>query len=234
LRKKLWALNLLLALGIFLAGREIESRWKAFRHRERAVLNKRVPAVAAAAVKPAPAPQPVQAAGYFDVAQNMLFSKDRNPNVAMETPPAKPVPPFPRFFGVMNLGDGLMAILSEAPGRQRPYHAGDKAGEFKLIEIGAETLVFEWDQKKFTKRFSELTDRTEPAGADTTPRAAAAAPAPPKPAEPAKPGPGADMGGGMAACNPNDPSPAGTVVDGKRKVVSESPFGKVCRWEPVR
>jgi len=234
LRKKLWALNLLLAAAIVFVGREIDSRWKSARQRERATLSKRAAVVPDPAVKPAPPPRPVEAAGYIDVAQNMLFSKDRNPNVVIETPPAKPVPAFPRFYGVMNLGDGMMAILSDAPGRQRPFRTGDKVGEFKLVEIASDTLVFEWDQKKLSKKFTELSERSEPTAADTTPRAATPGPAPPPLAAQAKPGPGADMGGGMAACGPNDPSPAGTVIDGKRKVVTESPFGRVCRWEPVK
>jgi hypothetical protein len=45
--------------------------------------------------------------------------------------------------------------------------------------------------------------------------------------------PGATSGQ-VKLCNPGDTSPAGAVVDGYRKVVTRTPFGEVCRWEPVQ
>jgi TonB family protein len=39
--------------------------------------------------------------------------------------------------------------------------------------------------------------------------------------------------GGFKRCELNDNTPAGTVVDGYRKVVSPTPFGEACRWDPV-
>jgi len=235
-RGKLLLLNLLLLAGLVLIGRELRSNWRAARAREEAMRAKQVKPPAPPPVTQAVAPQPVVAAGYIDVAQQTLFAKDRNPNVVVEQEKPKPVPAFPKLYGVMNLGDGVLAILSDGRTRQKPYRPGDQVGEFKLSEIQADSLVFEWDQKKFPKKFSELQDRAaEPASAvESTPRQAAAPVTPAAPATPAKPGPGPDMGGGLSACNANDASPAGTVVDGKRKVITESPFGKVCRWEPVR
>ncbi|MBL8174945.1 MAG: hypothetical protein JNK48_09750 [Bryobacterales bacterium] len=236
MRGKLLFLNLLLLAGLVVIARELRSNWLAARAREAAMRSKPVKSTPPPPVTPSVAPQPVTAAGYLDVAQQTLFAKDRNPNVVVEQEKPKPVPPFPKLYGVMNLGNGTMAILSDGRTRQKPYYPGDSIGEFKLTEIQADALVFEWDQKKFPKKFSELQDKTaEPASAaDSTPRQASAPVTPAAPVTPGKPGPGADMGGGLSACNANDPSPAGTVVDGKRKVVSESPFGKVCRWEPVR
>jgi len=237
-RKKLWALNLLLLLALGLVARELRNDWRAAREREKKVLQKDVKNAPAPPVPQTPAPAPVQAAAYLDVAQQNLFSKDRNPNIVVEAEKPKPLPAFPRFYGVMNLGDGLMAILSDSPGRQRPFKAGDKVGELLLAEIGNETLVFEWEKQKLTKKFSELQDRGEQSTAttrDSAPAAGAPAPAPvQRPPEPAKPGPGTDIGSGISACNANDPTPAGTVMDGKRKVVTDGMFGKVCRWEPVR
>jgi hypothetical protein len=46
-------------------------------------------------------------------------------------------------------------------------------------------------------------------------------------------GPGLDVGGQERPCAPDDSSPAGTIVGGYRKVVSQSPFSKICRWVPV-
>ena len=232
MRKKLWFLNLLLIAGIALLARELHQNWKAAREREKRIAMRAVKASPVAAIPTPPPPASVQAASYADIAQAMLFSKDRNPAVVVEAPPPKPQPPFPRFYGAMNLGDGLIAILSDGPSEQRPFRPGEQAGEYKLVEIGEDTLVFEWDGKKFSKKFSELADRND-VPAEATPRAAAAAPPPPPP-KPAGPGPGIDMGGGFAACNPGDTSPAGTVVNGMRKVLIETPFSKVCRWEPAK
>ena len=39
----------------------------------------------------------------------------------------------------------------------------------------------------------------------------------------------------LKACNADDSSPAGTVVDGMKKVVSATPFGgTACRWEQTK
>jgi hypothetical protein len=236
MRGKLLLLNLVLIVTLVWIGRELRSHYRAARVREQAMRAKQVKAGPPPPLTQPVQPPPVVAAGYLDVAQQNLFAKDRNPNIVVEQEKPKPVPPFPKFYGVMNLGDGAMAILSAGPSRQKSFKPGDTVGEFKLAEIQTDSLIFEWDQKKFPKKFSELQDKAaEPASAaDSTPRQPAAPTTPPAPATPARPGPGTDMGGGLSACNANDASPAGTVVDGKRKVITESPFGKVCRWEPVR
>ena len=233
--KKLWFLNLLLVAGLVMIGRELHASWKASREREKRMLNQRVSPVKEPPATIGPPPAPVQATQYIDVAQQTLFSKDRNPTVVVEVPVEKPkiMPPFPKFYGVMNLGDGPMAIMNES-GRQKTFKTGEKIGEYKLLAIGTETLTFEWDGKPHVKKFSELQVREAAPQVEERTAAPAAPVTPAAPATPAKPGPGTDMGGGLAACNANDSSPAGTVVDGKRKVVTESPFGKVCRWEPVR
>jgi mannose-6-phosphate isomerase-like protein (cupin superfamily) len=44
---------------------------------------------------------------------------------------------------------------------------------------------------------------------------------------------GADTGGGYRACLPGENSPAGTVVDGHKKVVAVTPFGTSCAWEKI-
>lgn len=42
------------------------------------------------------------------------------------------------------------------------------------------------------------------------------------------------IGGGVKACVPGDDSPAGTVVDGYKKVIEATPFGTACRWIAVK
>ncbi|MBI4905273.1 MAG: hypothetical protein HY820_16685 [Acidobacteria bacterium] len=235
--KKLILLNLLLLCALGVIGKQLLDMRRAALARKQAALEQKVKPAPAPPLTPVPVPAAVQAAGYLDVAQQTLFSKDRNPNIAVEPEKPKPVPTFPKLYGVMNLGDGPMAILSDGPGKQKTFRAGEKAGQLLLAEIGADALVFEFEKEKFTKKFTELQVKTEeaPAGGGDSRPAAAAAPATPPPTNIGKVGePGRETGGGISACSDNDNSPAGTVSNGKRKVITESPFGKVCRWEPVR
>jgi hypothetical protein len=51
---------------------------------------------------------------------------------------------------------------------------------------------------------------------------------------PAVQGPGETTHFGVKLCNPGDTSPVGAVVDGYRKVLSPTPFGSSCLWEPVQ
>lgn len=192
MRKKLWTLNLILVACLGLLARHLRQEWQTAREREKKMLSRVVKLPPPSPVAPLPAPATLQAAGYLDVAQQMLFSKDRNPNVVVEQAAPKPVPAFPKFYGVMNLGDGLTAILNDGPGRQRPFKAGDKVGEFKLAEIGNDALTFEWEDKKFQKRFAELQDRSAPSPAESARPAPITSiqAAPPKPPEPARSGPG--------------------------------------------
>jgi hypothetical protein len=136
------------------------------------------------------------------------------------------------FHGVLDLGDGPMAIMSEGPkGPHRDYQPGDKVGAFKLVAVNNDELVLEWEGKTIVKKVDEALDRTV-----ATPTApgppAAAAPAPLALSVPkAAAAPGGDLNGGIKACQPGDTSPAGTVTDGMRKVIKPTPFGSRCYWE---
>jgi len=242
LRRKLLLLNLALIVVIAAGGVRLRQQWQDARARERAVLRQRVRPAPPPAAPALPAAEPVKPAGYIDIAQKMLFSKDRNPTVAVEPvkpPPPKPMPPLPVFHGLLNLGDGPTAIMSEKAGAQhRDFRAGDQIGEFKLVAFDEQQVVLEWDGKTITKSVSELLDRITPAAPAPAPTATAAAPTPPpaqsQPAAPVQTGPGPDMGRGVSACLPGDSSPTGTVASGMRKVLKDSLFGKTCYWEPAR
>jgi len=233
-------LDLALVALIALAGWRLRQNWLEARKRESVVL--RVPQ------KPQPPPpfaplprvEPLAAAAYLDVAQKMLFSADRNPTVVVDAPKPKPLPAFPVAHGVLNLGDGPVAILSEKPGSpHRGYQPGEKIGEFKLVAVDPRELVFEWEGQRIAKKVDDLRERTPSAqGAASTaaaePARSAAVEATSTTMVAERPlGPGESAGGGVRACQPGDSTPPGTVVDGMRKMVSVSPFGKVCRWEPA-
>ncbi len=234
--RKIVVLNLALLGLIALAGWQLRREWLAAQAREAAVLQKKVKPVPPPPAGPSQAAAPLTAAGYNDIAQKNLFSKDRNPVVVVEAappPPPKPMPPLPVFHGVMNLGDGPIAIMSESPKTpHREYRPGQPIGPFTLVSVNSREVVLDWEGKQVAKAVEELTpppeERQEVASRTEAP--------PPQQAQAPKvqSGPGVDIGKGVRACVPNDSTPAGAVVDGMRKVVSDSPFGPVCRWEAVR
>jgi hypothetical protein len=47
-------------------------------------------------------------------------------------------------------------------------------------------------------------------------------------------GPGDQTAYGIRVCNMNDGHPEGAIVDGYRKVIYTSPFGRSCGWERAR
>jgi hypothetical protein len=239
LKRRIVILNVVLAAVAVFAGIQLRNEWLAARAREAATLP-------GPPVKPAPVPpytalpgaEPVLAAGYSMIPQKFLFDPSRNSTVVevvvvTPPPPPKPMPALPRFHGEMNL-DGIMAVLSEAPNSpQRFVKPGETIGEFKLLDVNTQELVFEWDGQTIHKGLNELTDRGG-ASSDVPGSSAAARAAPPAaPVVKTPTGPGQATPQGYKTCNPNDSTPDGTVVDGFRKVSMPTPFGAACRWDPV-
>jgi hypothetical protein len=203
-----------------------------------------------AVVFPPALPQ-TSASGFFQVAEQLLFSRDRNPTVIIEKPPPKPMPAFPRYYGMMNFGQGPRVILAAASGNpQKSYVVGDSIGEFKIKTIAPTGLEFEWDGKPVKASYAEMKDTQaqQAAAAGPAPSAGGGGPAAKSlSSEPAKPvttattvgggnvsRPGIDLGGGYKGCTPGDTTPSGAVVDGYRKLITQTPFGGSCRWEKVQ
>ena len=241
--RKLRLLDLVLVAVLALLGYQLHRERIWARAREQALLHAGAKPNSVGALTPLPKVDPFTAGFYADVAAKNLFSKDRNPNVILDPvipPPEKPVPPFPVARGVMLWGGvpPTIVLSEKAGGQQRGYHPGEKIGEWKVVSIDNSYVVFEWNGKQFKKRIDELLDRTPIIMAEAPPQSAAGPAAPPKPAQQLSAngtnGPGADVGGGLKGCAPGDKSPSGTIVDGMKKVVSETPFGSACRWEPAK
>jgi hypothetical protein len=157
------------------------------------------------------------------------------------------MPAYPLAYGVLMVADPPIIMLAAKKGEgQKGYRAGDRIADFKIVNFDSRIIVFEWDGKKYTKNIQELVDRdpqsaallnrqNTPAAAEPATAAAAAPSVQNLGSDNAAKGPhGPDMGAGNRACNAGDTAPPGTVSDGYRKVVSDSPFGKVCRWEKVK
>ena len=235
--RKLHLLNLVLVALLALTGWQIRLRWVEAREREYRVLGQTAESPAEIAEPALRMPEPVSAASYLDVAQQLLLARDRNPDVIIVVAAPKPVPPLPVAHGVLDLGSGPTVILSEQSGQpQRAYRVGDRVGEFMLAEVTAAELAFVWEGKEIRKKLEDLKP-LEAAPAEAPP---AAAPSKPKSTVVATSttvasGPSdIDMGGGIRACRPGDTSPAGPISGGYKKVVTATPFGQVCRWEPVK
>jgi hypothetical protein len=169
------------------------------RARESAMLNKKVPPKAVLA-PPAPAPaRPAQPSDYVEVAQKMLFSKDRNPNVVVEAPkpvPEPPMPALPIYHGQMDIGEPVAFLsLPTQAATQKGYHAGDSIGDFTLVAFDPDKIELEWRGKKVERKPDDLAPKEAPpppaAGAPGagrgTPGAARPAPTAPRPAANAAP-----------------------------------------------
>ena len=227
MRRRLLLLNVALAALIALAGWRMREQWLAENAHEQAVLKQLPRPVPPPPVTSVPAPKPLAASSYGDIAQKMLFAKDRNSVVIVEAPkvvPPKPMPPLPVFYGVMNMPSGPIALMSEKPNtRHLGIHVGDTLGEFKVLALNTQRIEFEWDGKKITKNVSELIDR----GAQNT----AAAPAPvsnaPAPAgSPTAPPPQPAVAAIPAEAVPTDDgSFRGKDKDGKTWLYRPTPFG---------
>src|SRR6266446_2863422 len=137
MNRKILALNLALLALLGTLGWMLRAHWRETRARELATLSK---AARKIEVLPPPSPAPPEVAvpaNYLEVAQETLFSKDRNPNVIVEVaapppPPEVPTPPRPFYYGQMGLGPQPVALLSVEKGGQKGFHVGDDVGPFKL------------------------------------------------------------------------------------------------------
>lgn len=235
MKRKLLLLDVVLLVLTAAAVGQLRQEYLAAKSRERVVLGQRIKPVPSPPLTPMTPAPPVTAANYVEIAQKLLFHRDRNPNVVVDVtppPPPKPMPPQPALRGVMNLGDGPIAILVEKSGAMnKDYRVGEMIGEFKLTAIRPQEVDLNWDGKLVTRGI-EHPSQEEARGAAAPAAERTAAPA--AVAQTVPKGPGGDAGNGMRACVPNDSTPAGAVVDGFRKVVTPTPFGAACRWEIVK
>jgi hypothetical protein len=249
--RRLFYLNAFLVLAIIAATFELRSRWLDARNREEMMRLGKLAPLRWVAKPPIPGAKPVSALDYSLVSSQMLFARDRNPNVPIEIPPPKPEPKWPalpKSYGLMLLGEKPRIILGSGPQSQRSYIAGEKFGEIEILRFDNQTITFAWNDKTIEKKLDELVDNnpmvssnTAPVQSNPTPAAAAAKPAGGTgltaiggaAAENAKIG--GDTGlNGTKSCTPGDNSPAGTVLNGMKKVLVQGMFGASCYWEPVK
>ncbi|MBN9658254.1 MAG: hypothetical protein J0H49_08750 [Acidobacteria bacterium] len=257
MRRNLILLDLLLVALIAAVSWQLWNGYKDRVVKQQAFLKAPAPQAPPPLISIPPAPGQVSASNYYEVASVLPFSKDRNPTVIVDVVAPKQAPAFPRYYGMMNWGGGPKVILApNAGGAQKSYVPGDKVGDFKLVSIAQSGLVFEWEGKQLPAKYEEMRDTSGGGQQGTTSGGGNATASTASVVNVTSPGsssgespvkqvtssvvsvvggdvrrPGTDVGGGIRSCQPGDPTPAGAIVDGYRKLVTETPFGKSCRWE---
>ena len=158
MNRRIVLLNVALLALVAALGWVLRANWLEAQARERAVLRRQV---APKAVLAPPSLPPVQAAApaeYIDVANKMLFSKDRNPIVVVEPPKPAPepvMPALPSYSGQMAIGEPVI-FLTAAKDAQHSYHVGDQVGDFKLTSFDQDNIVLEWNGKTVERKLEDL------------------------------------------------------------------------------
>ena len=189
-------------------------------------------------------PAAVRPSDYMAVVDRLLFSKDRNPIVAVKVPPPETVdrPDLPRFIGLMDLGEGPIALMaSDSKATPKPVARGEKVGEFTFVDAQGDSITFQWQDETIEVSQAELKGSpAQAAGTSPGPRRSAGT----QPASSARLDPrreervggqyniGPERAGqpGVYAADPKDTSPHGTEHAGFVKTVRKTPFGNQSWW----
>ncbi|GEM_PF-6552375 len=146
MRKQSWIINLVLvALAVVLA-MKLRADWQRTNARQSAAdaIDKSPAAAGAAAPNSAPAAIP----GAELIAQNNLFSTDRN-NVQPQVQELKPQPPDPLLLGSMNFGSGPIAFMVDGAAQPNtPPHSvriGEMIGAYKLTKVSDGYAMVEYE-----------------------------------------------------------------------------------------
>ncbi len=240
MKRKLIFLDVLLVGVLAWAGVQFRAQWLAARAREANEFNRKQAVLPPPPYTRAVPEPPVVPAGYKSIADSMLYDPSRNPTVVIETPPAPPpppMPPLPEYHGSMSLGGaGLTAFFSQGQnGVHQAVHPGEMIGQFKFVDVNSEEVTLEWNGQVVHKPLAEIRAKASASAqesaavrTDVPPPAAAAAPPPP-----VKSGPGEDTAFGFKTCRMDDGQADGAVMEGYRKTMHATPFGKTCTWEPL-
>ena len=157
--KKLLALNVVLAVIVVAAAAGLYASIGAANERY-SILTPQVP-VKDVPDYPGPAAvRRVRAGDYLPIVDRMLFSSDRNPIIEVAGPfqaPLESWPPLPRLAGIMELGEGPVALMSPDLGSPAtPIEVGEKVGAFTFLGTQGEKVLLQWRDEKIAAMPSEL------------------------------------------------------------------------------
>jgi hypothetical protein len=156
--RRIVLLNLALVALVGALGWVLRVNWLEAQARQHAVLRRQVAPKAVLAPPSIPGVRAAAPAEYIDVANKMLFSKDRNPIVVVEPPKPAPepvMPALPSYSGQMSIGEPVI-FLSLPKDVQHSYHAGDQVGDFKLASFDQDNIIFEWKGKTVERKLEDL------------------------------------------------------------------------------
>lgn len=176
----------------------------------------------------------VEEQNFSDIVTRNLFRPDRS-NVT-PTENVKP-PELPLLYGTMNLGSGSFALMAPGDPVSAPSKRvvpGDEIGGYKLVSIAGSQVVVQWGEKKVNidvsesaRRVPRVVEKTQAAAAPQS----AVAPTAGSSGRVTTVAPSSQsVAGKYGAAGYNAPPgaspdvPAGTVINGKKKVV-EQMFG---------
>jgi hypothetical protein len=175
---------------------------------------------------------------FVEIVDRNVFSSLRGSRPPQAEEAAK-APPLPILFGTMDLGSGRFALMAPGGPSQavsKRVLPGEEVGDWKLVSINASTVVVEWHDTKNTLEISGAARRS-PGMVEKTASAAARPAAITTAGAPLSSGAANPSLLGSTAFKPAKPTtpevPVGTVVDGKRKGLTSSPFGMKVTWEDV-
>lgn len=176
--KKLLALNILLAILVVATASGLYSRITAANERY-AILHPDGPAKEVPDYGGPAAARRVRAGDHLPIVDRLLFSADRNPIIEVAepvAPPPEPRPPLPRLVGLMELGEGPVALMSpDLESRAGPVAVGEKIGDFTFLGTEGEKVLLQWKEEKIAALPSELRGSPgEGGGGRRTPAKAAA------------------------------------------------------------
>lgn len=102
----------------------------------------------------------VRAGDYLPIVDRMLFSSDRNPIIEVAgpgQPSPESRPPLPRLTGIMELGEGPVALMSpDLDTPATPIEVGERVGAFTFLGTQGEKVLLEWQNERIAAMPSEL------------------------------------------------------------------------------
>ncbi len=249
MRRKLVVLDILLLLALGAIAWQGRMRWNEMQLQRKNNLTVEAIPPPQSPLTPMPVLAIVSVAKYAGIAAADIFFEDRNPAVVIDPPKVeapKEMPPLPVVYGVLGLPSGTKAIMSERAGLAgRAVRAGDTIGEFKIVVLDAQSIIFDWSGKQISRKTRDLIDRSNPAGPGDEQLAGARSTGPSMSVQqqqsagrPVLPTTGKELGIGTERprldCAPGDNSPFGTV-NGRYKKISESTsFRSTCSWVKIQ
>jgi hypothetical protein len=171
---KLICFNVVLLLIVYLLAVTFQHRWTEFTTHAAAIISASRRVAPSAVVSQAiSVPKPISALDYKEIAEETLFSSDRNPLIQADPPqpppqPQEPVlPELPIYYGQMELGTPMI-ILGFGSAKSRAYQVGDKIGPFILGAFQPNSVHLEWGDRTLVVDLALITHK-HTAAASATP-----------------------------------------------------------------